>query len=67
MVCADSSGEDDYRALSFAMGLQEQGLPYNLATRNCAHVARAIMNAAGLSLGSPFFDSPSKLRRDFPK
>ena len=66
-VCVDTSDEDDFYALVEAFALKEVNLSYSVIFNNCAHMCRAVLNAAGLNLGNPTFDTPTKLMNDFQR
>ena len=65
--CVNTSARDDFLAIIAAFRLKEADMPYNVLLNNCAHMARTLLNAAGLSLGSPMFDTPSSIVDDFNK
>lgn len=43
---------------------KQEDLPYCAPFNNCAHMARMIINGAGVPVGNKVIDTPNKLERD---
>lgn len=56
--------EQDARVIRLAELAEQEGLPHAILFNNCAHMARMIIDGAGIPAGNRFRDSPDTLLKD---